>query len=196
MGLPAEKVTKLSYAEYKAIEDASDERHDFWDGEMFAMSGASPDHYALESAIHGALFSQLGKNPCRAYTGNMRLRSLDSDNAVYADTVVVCGPRQVHPDDPCAITNPSVVVEVLSPSTEAYDRGAKFALYRGFPSITDVVFVSQQAIAIEHYSRDPAGGWRLTDLGRADALAFPALGVSIPVEAIYADTALLAPPAA
>ena len=191
MALAAEKLSTMSYAEYLAFEEQSNERHIFWEGELFAMSGGSQDHYALESKIHGLLFAGLGTGPCRAYTGNMRLRPLDGDDAVYADAVVVCGPREPHPEDPGAVTNPSVIVEVLSPTTERFDRGDKFTYYRSFPSIQHVVFLSQKALAVEHYSRQTDGTWRLTDLRPGDALAL--LGLSLRVEDIYADTSLMQP---
>lgn len=193
MGLPADKISRASYAEYLAFEEESNERHMYWEGEIFAMSGGSQDHYALESAIHLLLGIALGNGPCRAYTGNMRLRPPDGEDAVYADAVVVCGPREPHPEDPGAVTNPSVIVEVLSPTTERFDRGDKFTYYRSFSSIQHVVFLSQKALAIEHYSRQPDGAWRLRDLHPGDSLAL--LGVSLRVEEIYADSSLMSPAA-
>ena len=181
MADPALKQDHFTYAEYLDIEAQSEERHIFWDGEIFAMAGGSLGHTRLESNLHGLLFIALGGRPCHPYTGNQRLRAPEGDRAVYTDAVVICGRRETHPDDADAVTNPVVVFEVLSKSTKAFDRGDKFAYYRTFPSLRAVVFVSQKTAHIERYSRDERGVWTLTDIGRDDTLDLPEIGVSLVV---------------
>ena len=185
MALPALKQTHLSYADYLALEQGSQEKHTYWDGEIFAMAGASQEHYLLESRLVVRLGMQMVGKPCQPYTGNVRLRQIDSDKAVYADAVVVCGRLSMHPDDPQAATNPTVVMEVLSDSTEVFDRGAKFAYYRTFPSLQSFVLLSQAAPRVEHYRREADGRWVIEDLGVDDTLHLPSVDAHLAVREIY-----------
>lgn len=193
MAEPALKKDRLTYDEYRAIEDNTDVRHIFWDGEMFAMSGASDAHNIIESNVIISLGIALRGRPCRASTGNRRLRALGSDDAVYADATVICGGTVTHPEDRNAATNPVVVVEVLSDSTEKFDRGDKFAYYRSFPSIREVVLISQKQVRVERFTRTASGSWLLTELREGAALALESVDVSIPVADLYEGTELAAP---
>lgn len=193
MAEPALKKDRLTYDEYRAIEDNTDVRHIFWDGEMFAMSGASDAHNIIESNVIISLGIALRGRPCRASTGNRRLRALGSDDAVYADATVMCGGTVTHPEDRNAATNPVVVVEVLSDSTEKFDRGDKFAYYRSFPSIREVVLISQKQVRVERFTRTASGSWLLTELREGAALALESVDVSIPVADLYEGTELAAP---
>lgn len=192
MSEPALKQPRMSYQEYLEIEDKSDERHIFWDGEMFAMSGASPDHYAIETNLTGLLFIALRGHPCRPLTGNARLRAPHATRAVYADAVVVCGPVAPHSDDGNAVTNPTVIFEVLSDTTESFDRGDKFTYYRSFPSVREVVFVSQKERRVERFTRAEDATWNLRDLGPDDLLALDSVGVTIQVAELYEGSSLAA----
>lgn len=193
MAEPALKKDRLTYDEYRAIEDNTDVRHIFWDGEMFAMSGASDAHNIIESNVHAMLHAALRGGPCRASTGNRRLRALGSDDAVYADATVICGGTVTHPGDRNAATNPVVVVEVLSDSTEKFDRGDKFAYYRSFESIREVVLISQKQVRVERFTRTASGSWLMTELREGAALALESVHVSIPVADLYEGTELAAP---
>ena len=185
MASAALKQTRLSYEEYLELEERSDERHFYWDGEIFAMSGASPRHYEVEANLVIQIHLALQGRPCRPYTGNVRLRSLDLEGrSAYPDAVVVCGRLQTHPDDGHAVTNPTVVFEVLSSSTERFDRGDKFAWYRSFDTLRSYVLVSQERVAVEHFHRE-GDLWTLRILGPGDLLTLPDLGVSVPVDAFY-----------
>lgn len=181
MAVGAPKQPHLTYAEYRAQEDASQEKHIYWDGEIFAMVGGSFTHCKLEQNLSGMLYVALRRQPCQPYTGNLRLRALDSDRAVYADAIVVCGQPEAHPDDPQAATNPTVVMEVLSDSTEVFDRGAKFAYYRTFPSLQSFVLLSQAAPRVEHYCREADGRWVIEDLGLDDTLHLPSVDAHLAV---------------
>lgn len=172
------------------MEDRSDERHIFWNGEMFAMSGASDDHNIIESNVVSLLHVALRGRPCRASTGNRRFRALHSQKAVYADAVVICGGTVLHPGDSNAATNPSVIVEVLSGSTESFDRGEKFEYYRTFPSVRVVLFVSQKAIHVERFTRGPGGAWILHEFRSGETLGIDEIGVSLPVDELYEGSAL------
>lgn len=188
MALPALKQDRYTYEEYLEIEAGSDERHIFWDGEIFNMSGGSSTHVQLETNLIVLLGAALKGQPCRPRVGNQRIRALAGERAVYADATVFCGQYRPHPQDPGAMTNPTVVFEVLSKSTEAFDRGDKFAFYRTIPELRSFVLLSQKARRIERYYRDERGVWSLEELGPDDALTLPELGVSIPLSEIYEGT--------
>lgn len=184
------KQDRFTYQEYLELEERSDERHIFWDGEIFAMAGGSPAHVALETSLILTLGATLKGRPCRPRVGNQRLRAPEGDRCVYADATVVCGPLTFHPDDGTALTNPVVVFEVLSRSTEAFDRGEKFAYYRTFPSLRSVVLISQRPHRVERYSRDARGVWSLTDLGPQDTLDLPEIDAEISLAEMYAGAEL------
>ena len=185
---PALKQALFTYEEYLAVEAASPERHIYWDGEIYAMAGASVWHTTLETNLVGLLGTALKGGPCRPLVGNQRLRAPDSDRAVYADATVVCGPPVMHPQDRDALSNPTVIVEVLSKSTEAFDRGDKFTYYRSFPTLRVVVLVSQKAERVECYRRGERGVWSLHDLGADDVLDLPEVGASVALRDLYAGT--------
>lgn len=136
MGPPAVKSERVSWEEYLALEDPSGERWMYWDGELFAMAGATFAHDVIESNLHILFGGALRGSPCRPFTSNRRLRALEGDRSAFPDLSIVCGPHVAHPDDANATMNPTAVFEVLSDSTEAFDRGDKFAWYRGSPSVS------------------------------------------------------------
>ena len=182
---PALKQTRRTYTEYLDMQARSEERLMFWDGEIFAMAGGTIQHGAIQTNLVALLWTALRGQPCRPFVGDQRLRALDSERVVYADGAVVCGPPVPHSDDATTLTNPVVVFEVLSKSTEAFDRGDKFVYYRGFPSMRSVVFIAQRTRRAEVYHRDEHGLWRLRDLGPTDELDLPEVGVRIPLSALY-----------
>jgi Uma2 family endonuclease len=192
MAEPAQKVATLTYAEAKAIEDTSDERHIFWDGALYVMAGASNAHNELTGNLIGELYAALRGAGCRPLGSDVRLRPLHMERFFYPDVVVRCGPPVFHPEDELALTNPTAVFEVLSPSTERFDRGEKFAAYREMPSVQLVVFLRADAVNVERYERT-AEGWLLTVLRLGDSLRV--LTSTIPVANLYRDVTLTpAPP--
>lgn len=152
---------KLSYAEYVSREEASELRHEFIDGEIFAMAGGTPEHAALIAAVTGVLFGQLRGGACRAFVTEVRTRiradAKGPDVGVYPDVAIVCGPVVRDSEDPIAIVNPTVIIEVLSNSTEAYDRHGKFEHYRRLESLHEYVLVSQHEPRIERFAKEAAG---------------------------------------
>lgn len=174
-----------SREDYLAIEAASAERHAFHDGELFAMAGGSTAHAMVASEFARILGNALVGRPCAATGADQRIH-VDAHNLTYADVVVMCPPPQRPPDDPHAITNPVVLVEVLSPSTEAWDRGGKFALYATLPSLRHYVLVAQDCWRVEHYRREDDGSWRLTVHGPGDAVHLDTIEARVPVDEVYA----------
>lgn len=160
MAQPARPRHHYSYAEYLAYERDSELKHEYEDGEIFAMAGGSRRHNALASRISGALES--GRRPgCVAFQSDQKIRVLATGKATYPDASVVCGAIEGDPADPlgATITNPTLIVEVLSPSTEQDDRGNKWQHYQLIPSLQEFVLVSQTDARVERYTRLPSGTW-------------------------------------
>ena len=152
------------------------------------MAGATIKHSSIETNLVALLWIALRGRPCRPIFSNQRLRALDNERAVYADGIVVCGRPVQHPDDDDAVTNPVGVFEVLSKSTEAFDRGDKFAWYRTFPTVRSVVLIAQKSVRVERYRRDDQGVRSLTDLGADGTLELPEIGVSLALAELYENT--------
>lgn len=179
---------KVTYADYLALEAASDEKHEWWGGEIFAMAGGTTEHARLSASVGGELRDALtrAKKPCSVFSSDLRVRVEEVDRTFYPDVSVVCGKRQVSLDDVHAITNPIVLVEVLSESTERNDRGEKFKHYRMLASLEEYVLVNTETQLIEVFRRSPEG-WVLTEAKPGEALLLRSLGVTLSVDAIYFD---------
>ncbi len=154
-------VARMTYAEYLAFEARGETKHEYLAGEVFAMAGGTVEHGALAAAMTVALGSALRGRPCRALSSDVRVRIQSTDLSTYPDVTVVCGKVETDEKDPDGVLNPSLIVEVLSDSTEAYDRGAKAAHYRRIPSLGEYVLVSQREPLIEVYRRNERGNWEL-----------------------------------
>lgn len=177
----------MSYAEYLAAESTSEVRHEFLNGEVWAMAGGTPEHAALAAALIRELGAALRGKPCRVYTSDARVRVASTGLSTYPDVAVVCGALETAPDDPDAITNPVVLVEVLSDATEAYDRGAKAAHYRQIASLKEYVLLSQSEALVEVYRRAASGRWELLEARGGEAIELEALGVRLDVSALYTN---------
>jgi Uma2 family endonuclease len=180
----APRIPSMSAAEYLAWEREQDDKHEFHDGEVFAMAGGSPRHNRLAAKILIQLSAATQDQGCYAQSSDQRIAAEPYKRYVYADVVLICGPMQTEPEAKDVLVNPAVVVEVLSPSTEAYDRGVKWEAYQRLPSLTDYLLVSQEHPRIEHYRRDSDGSWnyRVYEAGKTITLANQA---QLAVDAIY-----------
>ena len=152
-------VRRMTSTEYLAWEREQKERHEYVHGEVFAMSGGSHRHAALIAAVTAELVNAHRGGPCRALSTDQRIVAQDGEHYVYADASVVCGRSVLAKETKDVLANPSVIVEVLSKSTEAYDRGKKWDGYQKIASVTDYVLISQSAARIEHYQREAGGEW-------------------------------------
>lgn len=181
----------MSYAEYVAREVMADVKHEFVRGEVFAMAGGTIEHAALSTAVAVELSAALRGRRCAVYGSDLRIRVRATDLATelctYPDVSVVCQQAESLPDDPHAIVNPTVIVEVLSDSTEAYDRGAKASHYRRLASLREYVLVNQHERRIEVFHRNERGLWELSEAGPGERITLPSLDVSLAVDAVYAD---------
>jgi len=183
--LPALPTARMTYAEYVASEVASPSKREFIRGQVYAMAGGTPEHGALAAAVIGEMREALRGKPCRVYSSDLRVRIPDTDLATYPDASVICGRLETAPDDSNAAINPKLLVEVLSESTEAYDRGSKAAHYRRIPSLQEYVLVAQDEQRIEVYRRNDEGGWVLYEARPGEKLELRSIGVSLDVSAVY-----------
>jgi Uma2 family endonuclease len=179
---------KLNYthAEYLGFEASSNVKHEFLDGQIYAMAGGTPEHAALAAAAITLLGPQLLGGACRPYNSDLRVRT-PTGLTTYPDVTVICGPREIDAADPLAITNPTLIVEVLSRSTEEYDSGDKFEHYKTFPSLREYVLVSHRDHSVEIRSREE-DGWRTTVV-REGAIAELSIGARLDVRELYAAAA-------
>ncbi|HEY8924338.1 MAG TPA: Uma2 family endonuclease [Polyangia bacterium] len=186
MPQPAPSRHRYTYAEYLAYERDSGLKHEYDNGEILAMAGGSRRHNALASRISAALEQGRGAG-CVAFQSDQKVRVLATGRATYPDATVVCGPIEGDPADPAGatITNPTVIVEVLSPSTEQDDRGGKWQHYQLIPSLQEYVLVSQSDARIERYRRLASGSWEYSDV-TAGQLALQSGGV-IDLTSLYAS---------
>jgi Uma2 family endonuclease len=174
-----------TFADYLALEEASNTKHEFLNGEIYGMAGGTPEHAALSVAVSSALLAQLQDGPCRVYSSDLRVRVLATGLATYPDVTVVCGDLERDPESSTTVVNPRVVVEVLSDGTEAYDRGEKLDHYRRVPSLAAVVLVSHRSPGIEIWERASTGEWRQSTFGPAETAVIDALPARLPVDEIY-----------
>jgi Uma2 family endonuclease len=184
--MSVEPERRVSLEEYLDLERTSEEKHEFVDGEVFAMGGASPRHNSIVGNVFALLWQQLRDHPCRVFPSDLRVRVSEHRHYAYPDVTVVCEDLESDPESPDTVVNPTVIVEVLSASTEAYDRGAKFARYRQIPSLAEVVFVAQDRVSVEHHARQSDGHWLATYVEAPDAtLQLPVLDCELSVAEIY-----------
>lgn len=176
----------MTYAEYLAAEEASDVKHEYLRGEVFAMAGGTLEHSRLAVNMAGELRNVLAGRRCVVFNSDARLRIAATDRATYPDVMVVCGHVERAADDPEAIANPVVIVEVLSDSTEADDRGEKFAHYRRLASLREYILVSQRGPRIEVFHRE-GDHWTFNEFGPGDSARLLAIEAALSVEAVYRD---------
>jgi Uma2 family endonuclease len=176
----------LTPEEYLALERQAETRSEYWQGETYALAGASRQHNLVAFNLAATLGAQLKSRPCEAYTSDMRVRVARADHYSYPDVVVVCGPAEFEDGSEDTLLNPTVLIEVLSPSTEAYDRGAKFEFYRMLESLSDYLLISQSRPIIEHYTRQPDNHWLLSTYKGLEAVTpIPSIGCELRLADVY-----------
>jgi Uma2 family endonuclease len=187
---------RMSFAEYVAFEKTADVKHEYLDGQVWSMAGGTLEHTQLAANMIGELGARLHDEPCKTFTADARVRVSATGLSTYPDVTVICGPIERDPGDANTATNPTVIVEILSDSTEAYDRGDKFVHYRRIASLRAYVLVSQHEPRIEVYRRNADETWTLEDARPGENAKIADL-CAVPVAAIYAGVALSpAPPRA
>ncbi len=177
----------LTAAEYLAFERQSEERHEYHGGELRLMAGASRKHNILSLNIASFLNEKLRGKPCKPFMNDMRVWIESTKRYFYPDIAVICGKEPFIEDD--VATDATIIVEVLSDSTEAFDRGKKFECYQHLPSLQDYILVSQTEQRVEHFHKLTPNEWRYIALSKPeDVLSLDTISVKVPLHEIYADT--------
>lgn len=184
MGRVAER-SQLTAAEYLAWERKQPVKHEFFHGEVFAMAGGTPRHNALGVSMGAELRALLRSHGCSVLSSDQRLAFPPDARYVYPDVTVICGPPVFQPGTDDVIMNPTILVEVLSRSTEEYDRGLKWAGYQRIDALADYLLVAQAEARIEHYRRNADGSWTYRTAGPGDHVVLTG-GAELAVDAIYA----------
>lgn len=186
MARPAARQS-ISAEEYLTLERQAETKSEYINGEIYAMAGASREHNLIALNLGSELRSLLRGRRCETYLNDMRVRVSATGLYTYPDVVVVCGRPRFEDGQADTLLNPTILVEVLSPSTEAYDRGAKFAHYRYLESLQEYVLVAQDRMQVDHYVR-MGEQWLLTAYSRPEEiLQLPGIECAIPLAEIYAQ---------
>lgn len=188
MGMPARQ-RRYSIEEYLELELHADERHEYQDGEILAMAGGSPEQSFIIANFVRETGNALKGKPCRVAESNLRIRIPHRPRYMYPDASIICGPLQFDPQDTKrhTILNPKVIIEVLSPSTEAYDRGDKFTQYREIQAFEEYILISQDRPNLESFLRQADGAWSILNFTGLDTAAkIRSLGIAIPMTELYA----------
>ena len=182
----------VSKDEYLEAEKHAEYRSEFHDGEIFAMAGGTPEHALIASNTGRALGNALQKKDCRVYGSDLMLEVADLNSILYPDVTVICGKPEKNDPDKAPVNNPQVIVEVLSDSSEGYDRGEKFRKYRRLDSLREYVLIAQDRVGVDAFYKNEQGDWLLLPSCTAltDELRLQSLGVSIPLAEIYEKTDL------
>lgn len=177
---------RVSVEEYLAMERAAhDAKCEFFDGEVFAMAGASATHNLIVGNIVGELRARLKGGPCTTYPSDLRVKVSPTGLYTYPDAVVVCGKQEFEDAERDTLLNPTLLVEVLSPSTEAYDRGRKSQHYRRLTALREYLLVWQDQVRVEHYVRQGDERWLLVETTDPGAEIELAAGCVLPLREVY-----------
>jgi Uma2 family endonuclease len=185
---PSDRLHSFSFEEYTEIAARSPNRVEYWDGAILDMTGGSPKHSAICSNIGGILHEQLRGKPCRVFDANLRVRSVQANRSTYADATVVCGPLELDQADKTrqTVLNPTLLFEVLSPSTESDDRGPKLDGYQMIGSLLAIVLVAQHRPEITLHERQPDGSWRQR-IHESGTVELACIGCRLVMTEVYED---------
>jgi len=183
---------RMSPEEFYAFEEKAEVRHEFFKGEVIAMAGGTDVHSLLSSNAIRKVGNALEKRPCRVFESNMRVKIEATGLETYPDASVVCGPPKFQDLRRQSLLNPLLIIEVLSDSTETYDRGKKFWHYRHLPSLQEYVLIAQDELRVEVFARQPSGDWLLRAYDGPEAVVrFECLDIEIAMSDLYAKTPLM-----
>jgi Uma2 family endonuclease len=184
--MPIQPTARITPEEYLARERQAETKSEYFDGEIFAMSGASPAHVLIVTNVVSELRQQLRGRDCRVYSTDLRVKVSATGLYTYPDVVVVCGEPRFEDEQADTLVNPKVIVEVLSKSTQDYDRGAKFEQYRTIASFTEYVLIAQDKPHVEHFLRQPDGRWLLAETNRLDdRIELESIGAHLALADVY-----------
>jgi Uma2 family endonuclease len=184
--MTAQPKAYLTSEEYLAIERASEQKHEYLAGELYAMAGGSARHNRIAGSTYASLYAQLRRRNCTVYPSDMRVKSLQTGLYTYPDITIVCGNEQFEDRKEDTLLNPTVIIEVLSASTEKYDRGKKFQHYRGILSLREYILIAQDGYHVERFSRQNNNTWIFSEaMRREDIIELPVVQCVLALEEIY-----------
>jgi Uma2 family endonuclease len=178
--------SKFTVEEYLEFEKTSEKKYEYYQGEIFAMSGSKVPHNTISVNIIAALKQKLKGKSCKPFNSDQRIYIPKNSLFTYPDISIICGDIITLDNDDWNILNPSVIIEVLSPGTKDYDRGGKFKLYRDIPTLKEFILVDSEAVNIEAFRINESGYWELEEYKKTGtALLIKTVGVAIPIEELY-----------
>jgi Uma2 family endonuclease len=160
--------TRYTPEEYLALERSCEAKHEYYNGEIFVMGGATKQHVSIVTNLVGELHSQLKESPCTVYSTDLRVQVAPTGLYTYPDVIVLCDQPRFSDEQQDTLVNPALIIEVLSESTKDYDRGGKFELYRTIDSFVEYLLIAQDRPHVEHYIRQPDGSWVLHETNNLD----------------------------
>jgi Uma2 family endonuclease len=183
---------KFSVEEYFEIENASSEKHEYYKGEIFAMGGAKVPHNIIATNLLSQIAQHLKGKSCRPFSSDQRIHIEKNGLFTYPDISIVCGSVETRDNDNMNVINPSVIIEILSPSTKSYDRGDKFKLYRDIENLREYILVDSENIQIEVFRINEHNHWELEEYSNPDeSLAIKMIQLNLPLSDIYEGTLLI-----
>jgi len=183
----AQPASRFDLASFLAWENEQTQRHEWVDGEVYAMTGARDAQNRIGLNIAAHLKTALRGRPCRTFMADMKVHIASADAVVYPDVFVSCDPRDLSPAADLVKHHPGLVVEVISASTGAYERGRKFELYRSIDTLQEVLFVEQDRMQADLFRRNADGRWELYPAAAGEAVVLSSLQLTLPLASIYED---------
>lgn len=177
--------TLITPQEYLALEREAEYKSEYYKGEVFAFAGASLQHNLIAANVLATVHSQLRGGPCTVFSSDMRITIPRTRHYTYADVVVVCGPPQLDDDFKDNLLNPTVIIKVLSPSTERYDRGKKFESYQRIASLMEYVLAAQDIPRVEQFLRQPDGRWLYSETSGEGLVTLTSVNCELSLSDIY-----------
>ena len=188
--VPPLEPRRYTVEEYFQIDEASETRHEYVDGRVYDMAGGTNRHSQITHNLNGVLWTRLRGKPCQGRDSNLRVRYGRKVRYGYPDALIVCGPPRFDEKarSETTLLNPTVLFEVLSESTEAYDRGKKFEYYREIESLAEYVLIAQERPSVQVYRRDPSVGWAIQPPyhGLGASVQLVSAGIELPLAELYA----------
>jgi Uma2 family endonuclease len=185
---------QMTEEEYLLFETEATERHEYYQGEVFAMAGGSVEHARIMMNASREISQRLKGKRCEAFGSDLRVHVDAAGLYTYPDISIICGDIKRHKGRKDTVTNPAVLIEVLSPDTERYDRGQKFDFYREIPSLKEYILISSTRVKAEHFQRQESGQWLLTIYSEPDeTLQIQSIGAGIPLSEIYDRVSFVQP---
>jgi Uma2 family endonuclease len=186
MNQPSQRHHRYTLADFLSYEEGSNTKHEFLDGEIYAMAGGTPEHAALAAALTTIIGGQLGDGPCRVFSADLKIRVLATGLVSYPDVSVICGAVERDPQSRMVALNPTLIVEVLSDSTQDWDRGEKLEHYKQIPSLQECLLVSHRSPTLDLWRRNPDDSWGTRSATAGESLRLESVqGLVIVVDQIY-----------